>query len=44
MAIILREIEITYWYFFEPDKHTEFLHYLEIGLLRKYAYERIKNN
>lgn len=42
MAIILREIEITYWYFFEPDKHTEFLHYLEIGWKRKYAYKLVK--
>lgn len=44
MAIILRELEITYWYFFEPDKHKDFLYYLEIGLLRKYAYERVKQN
>lgn len=40
--MILRETEITYWYFFEPDKYTEFLHYLEIGLLSKYAYEKCK--
>ena len=42
MAVILREIEITYWYFFEPDKHREFLQYLEMGVLRKYAYEKCK--
>jgi len=42
MNIILREIEITYWYFFEPYKHTEFLYYLEMGLLRQYAYEKCK--
>lgn len=44
MEIIKREIEITFWYFFQNEKHEEFLHYLEIGLLRKYAYERVKQN
>ena len=44
MEIIKRELEIAYWYFFEPDKHKEFLYYLEMGLIRKYAYERVKQN
>lgn len=44
MAIILRELDITYWYFFEPDKYRDFLHYLKIGMLRQYAYELIKQN
>ena len=42
MAVILRELEIIYWNLFDNYKYMNFLYYLEMGLLRKYAYERIK--